>query len=487
MEDVDYILQHSVIDSKVFYVDSAVRDKITFPSPGNYQWLLNSPLRNVCGFEILDSAIPVTMYNIDFYNNIFVYARVFGNLLLFWPELEENSVFVTAFNVVDSHNFYVREQSMLPYTSFNTTTTITSNILFTRSVVTSTSIKSISSSASADAGYYKFAYRLLFFEINDTDPYFHIITSGDFSLTTSPITLIYYASEYISDADAHNFNIKPTSLKSTYGFDVTLINSRVDLEVGNYDILSLQSYLAAVLPLTITQTSVFGDITKQSRIRFTNEYNFYIDIGKSTCRDVMGFSANLNNNAVVSVTNQVLYLASLINKIYVLDSSGLVNLMGVRFIILRCPELESHINGSFGYGNYNPGIGLFKLSHGNDVTHQRFDFTNSVVKPFYPVGKLIRLTFMFEFEYHGNIFIYDFKGCDHNMVINVKMYVPIKTESFKTSILNPNYDADFLRYKNTHSSSLALESKGEDEEIDEEMVLREQQKYDRSLNMYEND
>lgn len=100
MEDVNYILQHSVIDTKVFYVDSAIRDKTTYPLPGNYQWELNSPLRNVCGFEILDSAIPVTMYNIDFFNNIFVYAHVFGSLLKFWPELEENSVFVAAFNVV---------------------------------------------------------------------------------------------------------------------------------------------------------------------------------------------------------------------------------------------------------------------------------------------------------------------------------------------------------------------------------------------------
>lgn len=477
MEDVDYMLQNSVIDSKVFYVDSATRDKIMYPLPSTYEWQLNSPLRNVCGFEILDAAIPVTMYNVDVFNNILVYGVVIGNLSS-WGELEHSTVFNKIFALTKNKNIYVMQEPLLPYTNIIETLETTTNLLLTRHEVTGTSVATGNGSESGE-GFHTFSHNMSVYKIANSDPYLQIILSGEFSLSQS-LALVYYTHAYISNEEARRLN-SSTSLAITYGVHLAIIVTSVELEVGNYDIISLQGYLSSIIPFDLSQTSTNGDITKQSKMRFSSLTNFFLDMKLSTCNVLLGFSANSNNGTLPSSTNNFLYVPTFSQNMYTLNPPGIVNLLGIRYMILRCPELESHISGSFAYGNFNPGIGLFKLSSGNEITHQRFDFTNTVIKPFYPVGKLFRLSFFFEFEYNGNIYMYDFKGCDHNMLINIKMYSPIKSVKFQQSILNPNYDADYLRY------TINADRDGEEVPIDEYKVRLEQNKYDRDSNLYEND
>jgi hypothetical protein len=183
-------------------------------------------------------------------------------------------------------------------------------------------------------------------------------------------------------------------------------------------------------------------------------------------------------------------------SLYVTDTSeyrirapGIVNLMGYRYIILRCKEIEDHLLGSTAYTSFCPGIGLFKLAAANsEVTHLRFDFVNLVRKPFHPIGKLSRLTIRFEIE---DGLTYDFKGVNHQILLVVKYLVPRMQNRFPMSILNPNYNPNFIEYMSTSRNIEYKEDSDEEQEFKDEkyefQYKKELQEYDYSSSEGEDD
>ena len=168
---------------------------------------------------------------------------------------------------------------------------------------------------------------------------------------------------------------------------------------------------------------------------------------------------------------------------YEIKSPGLVSLLGERYAILRIKELDDHLYGSYSYMKMTPGIGMFKMAAPfGGITNLRFDFTSVIRKPFHPIGKLTRLTIRFETSRMGKL--YDFKGVNHQIMFNVKFYVPTQKIQFGRSILNPNYEPDFLKYISSNKNIQYREDSDEEEEFDNEKNFRnyklELQKYDYS-------
>ena len=133
----------------------------------------------------------------------------------------------------------------------------------------------------------------------------------------------------------------------------------------------------------------------------------------------------------------------------VIEAPGLINLLGTRFITLRCPEIEDHIGSTGKYGKYSAGIGVFKFSGtSTEMAQLRFDFVSLVRKPFHPIGKLNRLTLRFELSDGTQ---YDFKGINHQIMLTIKYYVPgmkrgIGNYKNTNTMLNPDYSPDFMQY-----------------------------------------
>lgn len=69
IEDVQYLLNHSVKDSVLLFVDSTHRDRKKYATPSEYIVDLDEPISQVFGIDILDASIPSTMYNVDRNNN----------------------------------------------------------------------------------------------------------------------------------------------------------------------------------------------------------------------------------------------------------------------------------------------------------------------------------------------------------------------------------------------------------------------------------
>jgi hypothetical protein len=133
---------------------------------------------------------------------------------------------------------------------------------------------------------------------------------------------------------------------------------------------------------------------------------------------------------------------------FAMKSPGIINLNAARYIVLRCEELEDHLFGSYAYGEFNPGIGMLRFFEVNGISHQRVEYINFAKKPFHPLGKLDKLTLSFLLPDMSTP--YDFKGCDHLLILSIKYYVPLQKNKIERSVLNPNYDPNFRQYFNQY-------------------------------------
>jgi hypothetical protein len=131
---------------------------------------------------------------------------------------------------------------------------------------------------------------------------------------------------------------------------------------------------------------------------------------------------------------------------YTLRSPGIINMETTRYSVVRCDELEDHMFGSYSYGDFNPGICLLKFFETNGISHQRVEYIKVQKSPFHPIGKLDKITLTFLMPDLQRL--YDFKGCDHLIILCIKYYVPSRRAPGDPtrSVLNPNYDPDFKQY-----------------------------------------
>ena len=276
------------------------------------------------------------------------------------------------------------------------------------------------------------------------------------------------------------------SIKNTNSFIYNIKNLYKQISLGNYDLTTLRTEL----------NNVWGEVDdiafdattlpdKKQGIFLIRSSGFLVinaSIGKLIKQ--IGFDtlpriedSSLYTQSSVGTNAQVFagkYDTE--SKNYKIQAPGIVNLLGYRYLILRCKEMEDHLLGSYAYINYTPGIGLFKLASSyNDVTHLRFDFVNLVRKPFHPIGKLSKLSFRFETQ-DGNL--YDFKGVNHQMLFVIKFLTPTQKVSFNKGILNPNYNPNFMNYISEHRT---IEYKEDSDAEDDFTNHTYENKYKREL------
>jgi hypothetical protein len=243
------------------------------------------------------------------------------------------------------------------------------------------------------------------------------------------------------------------------------------IEVGAYTSFSdVQGALGTALgnigaPVLTSGTTDSG-IAKQGLLRFTAPpgYRLVISTQDSTAASVIGFDMRASTmisklprairtyGAVrVGGRKAAMYSGVLQDNVSSrLDSPGMINLLGARYVTLRCPEIEQHLGSTGKYDNkYSTGIGVFKLSSPNEIAQVRSDYVNLVRKPFHPIGRVTRLTL--RFEIFGGA-MYDFKGINNQMLISIKYYSSPSQQGLlgagqgPSSSLNPDYDPDFLAF-----------------------------------------
>lgn len=127
---------------------------------------------------------------------------------------------------------------------------------------------------------------------------------------------------------------------------------------------------------------------------------------------------------------------------HVLTAPGLYSLIGERYIVLRCPEIEENSFRSLAYGRHFLGLAKFQLGIVG-YSESRLDFSSIPAREFHPIGKLSRMTLRYE---TGSGDLYDFKGINHDVTFAIHYYEPVQKAKFDQSILNPNYSGNVLQY-----------------------------------------
>jgi hypothetical protein len=279
-------------------------------------------------------------------------------------------------------------------------------------------------------------------------------------------TLVTYDTYAIGDsATFEAISAELTSARRVLRFRV----ATCAFETGNYTgITALQVAFQTALdnasvPLHVGSTT--ATLEKQAKFRLTSTSSSRVIVSSvhSTARMTVGFDldASIDVNsapragrayAAVTLGGQTtpMYTAVMQDDgSFQLDTPGIITLTGMRYITLRCPEIEQHVGAIGKYGPYSAGIGVFKLLNPNEVAQLRFDYINLVRKPFHPIARLTRLRLRFELP--DNV-LYDFKGVNHQILITIKYYTPDGNaasaggEQQFPYVLNPDYNPDFMNF-----------------------------------------
>jgi hypothetical protein len=190
----------------------------------------------------------------------------------------------------------------------------------------------------------------------------------------------------------------------------------------------------------------------------------------------------------IGTSNQYCMSIDLADKSFTITSPGMVSLVGERFIIMRCPEIENYVYGSAAYGYNAPGLALFKLGVVG-YSDTRFDFSSFSFKEFHPIGKLSKITLRFE-RVSGEL--YDFKGINHHLLVVVRYLVMRPKSRNKPSSLNPSYNPNFMQYLRYMEEKETDELEDDDEEnVDDQrfrnVYLKREQEYIQNSRYLEED
>ena len=233
----------------------------------------------------------------------------------------------------------------------------------------------------------------------------------------------------------------------------TLNYITIELDVGDFSLPQLIQLLnKKLINIKIESLSTPPDV--KNKIAFTSSYPFVLDMNKSTLRDTLGFnlSQNVDSGFFTKITDPNItkdknkfryFMSKQTNSTHRIEAPGIVDLIGEKYVILNCPEIEEHSTLSLSYSKHNLGLARFKLGT-LGYNDENISIQKTSVREFHPIGKFSRMTLTFKTQ-SGKL--YDFKGANHNITFKIYYYQALTNIPFDKSILNPNYNPDVLEYK----------------------------------------
>lgn len=473
IDDVQYLLRNSEVEEMVTYVDSSQRNKTLYPSPNGYAITFSEPFRDVVGVNVLNCLTPRTVYNVDVGNNKLrirfmdtgAWETVafppldytLDDLLVYWSSFladrytDPSRLTVTA--VADdlwaSGMVYVR-----------------SDVAFELDLTASTIREVIGMdepcTLARDRVNYVYQGIGLAQSIRDAGA----ITTFDFAYTEAIATASDVAPQTVTLPNAYEIEsvtvtcelIRALTVTDAAGATIMTLTKRAQVDVKQWRFAADNSTYASL--------KAGATYTVSAALRLAGPTT-YVDV--VTITDAASAGANLwltgmAANSAASSARSFLLSVQVSAPTYTIYPPGLVSLAGERCVLLRCPEIEQHINGSYIYGNNSPGLALITLGTTGFST-QRMDFTSITYRNFHPIGKLMQVTFRFETT-SGEL--YNFKGVNHTIVLAIKYLVHRKQGPFDDRVLNANYNPDYLAYMIAHEPVAPLPAGAQHEEdIDE--------------------
>ena len=519
IEDLDYLYKNSVKENIIILVDSGKRDKKQWTAPNNFQIDFDEPFKYVYGLDILDISIPRTMYSIDYNKNKLVFK--IGHNIRENNVEQEQGEYVFEFhprdytvrelveemgsegNIIFDNNINVRidaniveRKSLIEYSNtdqpprpfvFNYEKSTVNEVLGFNEIAQSIhpdkykkmnhptneylfasvpvyldtlirypeltildnvfevkNMSDVSSLAIVD----EFNQGIIHTNLNEENfkyqGYFITdITLNDI-LSDTPIEFYLYKFDYSDDGfpngttkeniieTFHMVNDK-SDISNIINYSPNISESNVELIYNDYFVP-----IGATMEFNIDKTQEFPYYFKSIPIQSKGNVFYMIYLHHTTAPIVQTISTSVGVDVIQE---------------FKLISPGLVQLSGERYITIHCDEIENHLRGSMMFNNYSPGLAMVNLGV-QGFSENRIDFFGVKYKEFHPIGKLTGLKFSLK---TSDDILYDLKNVNWHMLVSIKYYVPKKTETFEQSVLNPNYNYNFIQYqidkKKLHESS----------------------------------
>jgi hypothetical protein len=250
-----------------------------------------------------------------------------------------------------------------------------------------------------------------------------------------------------------------TELQPYMSSDYTLFSSNMNIDFVNGTLSETTITTPVLLVENVYYWLVFGNSSMTSTTDiYYNDINPYIGVHTLYSTTDSGTSwttpdvADINYNLSVQIS-----VADEYNRI---EAPGIFNLIGEPYIVVRCPEIEQNSFRSLSFMKHS--LGLAKINLGIvGYADTRFDYSSVPARDFHPIGKFSRMTLRFE---TSKGYKYDFKGVNHTLTFAIRYYEPVQKSVFEHSIINPNYDGNFLRYMYHRGDDNAEEDSDDDEE-----------------------
>lgn len=474
--DIDYLKKNGGKYSSTIYIDSAKRNRMFYPNANNYEVVFSEPFRNVCSIQVLDASIPRTHYNVDSHNNALCYQQANVDYIAYIDVGD-----YTDTELLDAINFKLNGISIEFLSSpserrkqFCFVSASPFKIYPFRSTIRET------------LGFDQGKDTVLISQDNPVN-YEHTVfsttgggTGGIDVRVTSSALILYQRFVAIEDGKVNqlvlnmSLNDEPSVdlLSSLNQFVLNLNIARVDngalLKIATAYVSS-DSIRSSPNNVSITDWNHTEDLQSAQNyylLIYTNssaivDYTVKVDVVSGLPGDVqlftqLGVNMVFDESSLVPINNYTFDGGDTVEQRYLGITSddsgfsmglviemttskkrfsvtppGIYNLLGDRYIILRCKEIENHImttiksfnmfnieNDTVEEKQYETGIAKFKMSVVG-FREERFDFNILPPQEFHPIGKLTSLTFSFENQ-DGKP--YDFKGVNHTITLAINYY-----------------------------------------------------------------
>lgn len=433
MEDVQFLKHSARQDSYLFLVDSEKRNKAAYPSPSQYTIQFNGPFKNVIGLELLDATIPRTEYVIDEDCNTLVYSIDGGgrkkativpgdyNLLQLCEALTkvlEGGLAAEPVSTPYSQTSKLRFTCSVPFTIFLSESSMRRQVGFA-------GIEKSITSGVADGATVSRSFMGPYpgFDVFRVGP--GVVLRQPFSPTVAGY--VKSVTMYLDTDTSDSVDIRIVDESDVvYGTTTVSASGTPQMDFENTS-----------MPLQVGET-------------------YYIVIESDNGADVyVNTPTNASAPAETAATASAQEWDPLENSVtceiwvgvdrHELESTDLVDLTGVRYVTVRCPEIETYLYRERAYEPFYAGLGMVKLGR-NGMREQRFDFVSFPPRTLTtPLGKLSSLSFRLE-KPDGTL--YNSRGIDHSLLLVLKYYSGINADTTpeQQRILNPNYVPQSLQF-----------------------------------------
>lgn len=511
IEDLDFLYKNSVKENIIVLIDSNKRDQNIWNEPNDFQIDFVEPFKFIYGIDVLDVTIPRTMYSIETYNNSLSFKIGYGDVndtnQYVTLSVDERDYTISEFldelnSILNVHNisaevpitkvsenrksilmFSNNENPPRPFVFNMMHSGIADNMGFNRvaSSKHSNSYRKIDSNENLFASVPQNVEKFQIDYMHSPGTILRSFRRIQFHDNPKPID---FDLEDIEDAQIFSDASAVINIGQMVSFflnGITLVDNDLTLENEPFAIYELDlSHVETVnernmkistfensMLVNLTQENMYniGNVsginadnitlltTKPDLYKFDSSNRFHVDEDKSEYTFDLIPIKNRGNVihyiyspklTAKNIVYDVTYISS-----FELRSTGIIQLYGERYVTIHCDNIENHLRGSMMFNSYSPGLALINLGV-QGYSQSRNDFYGVAYKEFHPIGKLNHLRFTVR---RSDGKLYDFKNVNWHMLISVKYYVMKNVRNFTTSILNPNYNINFLEYQ-TNSQSI---------------------------------